>query len=431
MIKEDELVLDCLNTLDKFFEDIVVFANFLGYDKITKMHNDWFKYLFLNKKELVILQAHRNSYKTTLIIIAIALFLLANPKMTILIVRKTEELAIQLVFEIQKIIKSEEYRFLMKNLHNINYNEIKETQNKIDFGFCTREPNVLSASIGKNLTGLHFDMIICDDIVTEKDRYSKKERETTKKFFWELKNILKKESVFKKIVLIGTPWSSDDLFAELEKKEFDILKYDIYRTNIFNQKEILELRNLMPISLFACNYELKHISSEENYFNNLKIENIDFNGKKCYMHIDTAFTGEDYTAITLCFIENNKFFVRGFCKKINAFDLIDYFINLINNYNVLRVYIESNSDQGGIARELRKKAMINIISYKEKVNKHLKILENIKKNFNKIILDINSDKEYLEQILNYSDFVKNDDAPDSLASIIKFLNTDSKKVFIS
>ncbi|NMB82894.1 MAG: hypothetical protein GYA14_13865 [Ignavibacteria bacterium] len=417
-----------VDLVKKFLDDFDLFAKMLDYDKIGNLQKRWFKEIFLNKKDLVILQAHRNSYKTTTIILSIVLLLIIDPRITILVVRKSDELASQLCYEVRKNLKREEISALLSNLYKINVGKIKETQNTIDLGLTKREPSLMTVGLNKNLTGLHFSVIICDDIITEKDRYSKKEREATKRFFWELKNILKKDSTYKKIVLVGTPWHAEDLFSDLKT---EILKYDIYSTKIFNSNEIELLKKSMPASLFACNYELRHINDDENYFNDLNIDEISFENKKVFMHIDTAFGGSDYTAITLCFIESNKFYVRGFCKRKNSFDLIDYFIKLTKDYNVIRLYIETNSDQGAIARELKDKVACNIIGYRETRKKHLKIIESIKKNSDRIVIDINSEQEYLNQLLNYSDFSVNDDAPDSLATLLGFLAGGEKKVFIA
>ena len=49
----------------------------------------------------------------------------------------------------------------------------------------------------------------------------------------------------------------------------------------------------------------------------------------------------------------------------------------------------------------------------------LKIIKFLYKNFQRIIWDINTDDEYLEQIIGYQEGQEPDDAPDSAASLIR------------
>ena len=390
------------------------FKKMLEYNDLNDIHESLFYKIINNKDKFISFQMHSNAYKTSLLILCI-IFLLCFTKKKILIVRKNDYMAKLMFREIIKKIETNDFKIFLNLIDFEGY--ISNSNSLIKIFNKDKEPDILAVGLKTNITGLHFDYIFLDDIVTDTDRYSTKEREYTKEKFLELKNLLKIDG---KIVLCGTPWHKDDVFSLIE----NILKYDIYSTKIFTNEKIVELKKTIPNVLFACNYELRHINDNECYFSNINISAINFEDKnnRVFMHIDPAFSGNDFTAITLCYIKNNTFYVKGFCKKQNAFDLINFFISLIKEYNVAKVFVESNSDQGAIARELKKIDEINIISYKETRNKHLKILTIIKKNIDKITIDANSDIEYIEQVVNYSDFAANDDAPDSLASLLQKIN---------
>ena len=409
-----------VNYLNIFHNDLSKFAKLLGYMKLTDLHSGWYNFLFRKKGyNTRVLLAHRNSYKTTTIILSIILYLLLNPKKSILIIRKSDDLASQLLYEIKENIKKDEIRLFFKMLYNIDTQQFEENKSMLRIGFTRREPSIFCGGIGKNLTGLHFDLIVCDDIVTEKDRYSNRERQRTINFFYELKNILNPD--VGRIIITGTPWSENDLFGVLEKQEKVVfLKTDIYKSKIFTEEQINLLRETMPQTLFACNYELKHINSDETYFKNAKYIRFDFNKTKNFMHIDTSFDGDNYTAITiLTNSEDKRIVVTGFVYKKNTYDMQSEIIDLTIKYNVCKLFIEANADKGIIARELQKKIAIPIVSYTEKQNKHIKIITTIKKYWDKIFFANNCQGDYVSQILEYTDFAKYDDAPDSLASILQ------------
>jgi len=53
------------------------------------------------------------------------------------------------------------------------------------------------------------------------------------------------------------------------------------------------------------------------------------------------------------------------------------------------------------------------------MNKYFKISTYLKSNWDRIIFIKETDKEYINQILDYTENAEHDDAPDSLASLIR------------
>jgi hypothetical protein len=53
------------------------------------------------------------------------------------------------------------------------------------------------------------------------------------------------------------------------------------------------------------------------------------------------------------------------------------------------------------------------------MNKYIKISTHLKSEWHRIIFLQDTDKEYINQILDYTENATNDDAPDSLASLIR------------
>ena len=68
----------------------------------------------------------------------------------------------------------------------------------------------------------------------------------------------------------------------------------------------------MSPSLFAANYELKHIASEDVIFTDADVgADISNVVNASFCHIDAAYGGEDYTAFTIVKKKAGKYYVYG------------------------------------------------------------------------------------------------------------------------
>ena len=62
----------------------------LGYDKLTKLHNDWIREMVFGTEDETI-QAHRGSFKTTCLHISFAFILVLFPGERVIFMRKTDD----------------------------------------------------------------------------------------------------------------------------------------------------------------------------------------------------------------------------------------------------------------------------------------------------------------------------------------------------
>lgn len=83
----------------------------------------------------------------------------------------------------------------------------------------SKEPTVTCAGLKTSLPGRHFDLIIADDIVTDKNALSETERERVKRYYY---NTLEPtlEHPHGRMYVIGTRWHRDDFYGWLLKMEF-------------------------------------------------------------------------------------------------------------------------------------------------------------------------------------------------------------------
>ena len=64
------------------------------------------------------------------------------------------------------------------------------------------------------------------------------------------------------------------------------------------------------------------------------------------------------------------------------------------------------------------------------MNKYIKISTHLKGRWADVVFIKETDKEYINQILDYTENSSHDDAPDSLASLIRETTSKDKWVFI-
>ena len=418
------------NHLLKIAKKPHLIGNLLRYDKLSDLHSDWIHYIWDDDNEEHLLQAHRNSYKTTsLIIVGVIYYLLFHPDARIAIIRKTFTEAAKAVRVISLLFENEILLEIFEFAFGIRVKKVIDREGKILFNFKqtkTQELSIEAHGLDYGITGAHYDRIICDDVITLKDRISFAEREKTKEVLKELRtNIIENG---KSINVIGTPWHRNDGWTLFN--ENNIKKFNIHKTKILSDVAIEDIRKRTLPSLFSINYLLEDMGDESALFKNPVFDNWREN-VDCYMHLDAAFDGDHYCALTILGNIGDKYQIKGYVYSGNVKDWIDFILDKYKKYNCKWIAIENNADKGYTADKLFA-AGLNVKKYNETMNKHLKISTIIYENWDRLIFDNNINEEYLEQILDYREGQEPDDAPDSLASILRFFTSKkSDKIKVS
>ncbi|MCJ7839968.1 hypothetical protein MUB24_03375 [Lederbergia sp. NSJ-179] len=177
--------------LDLVKTNPVKFGHWTGFKDLIGIHNEWIK-SFLFVKEDQTLLAHRGSYKTTCLAIAIAFLIVLQPNKNIIFFRKTDTDVIEIVLQVQKLLLSDYFKKLVYVLYGVELVLLKETSFEIDTNLKTSSrgtSQLLGIGIKASITGKHADIIITDDIVNVKDRVSKAERKLIKLQYQELQNV--------------------------------------------------------------------------------------------------------------------------------------------------------------------------------------------------------------------------------------------------
>lgn len=385
----------------------------LGFTKLTTLHNQWIIDMVRGVGDKT-LQAHRGSYKTTCVSISLALIVIFFPNEKTLFMRKTDNDIKEVVSQVKKILESPQLRYFVRVIYGVDLKLITSTANEISTNLCTDirgTAQLVGLGTCGSLTGKHFDRIFTDDIVNVQDRISRAERDRTKIIYQELRNIINRGG---RIYNTGTPWHKEDAFSLMPNPK----KWDCYNTGLISEDDLAEIREKMTASLFAANYELRHVAAEDVIFVNPKTGAEQSKVEQGECHIDAAYGGEDFTAFTVCRKLDDVFYVYGRIWQKHIDDVEDQIIELRKSFNAGRIFCEDNGDKGYLAKSLRQKGE-RVVKYHEDMNKYLKITSYLKAEWKNVVFVDGTDREYIDQICDYNENAEHDDAPDSLASLIR------------
>lgn len=395
------------------------FAHMLGFTKLRPIHNKWIRDMLCGKEDKT-LQASRGTYKTTSVSIALALIIILLPNYRTMFMRKTDIDIKEVIKQVRKILSDAHTQYFVQIIYGVQLKLLVQSATEISTNLTTDikgTSQLIGMGIGSSLTGKHFDRVFTDDIVNINDRISKAERERTKIIYQELQNIKNRGG---RIYNTGTPWHADDCFSIMPDPE----KFDCYNPEIqeiISEKELAEIKSKMLPSLFAANYELRHIASEDVIFSDPHTGyDPSVLQQATHCHIDAAYGGEDWTAFTIAKKTEGKLYVLGKTWHKHVDDCLDDIIRLRKEFNAGKIWCESNADKGYLQKEL-KRLDERATTYHEGMNKFVKITTYLKGAWNDIIFVDGTDKEYIQQILDFNENAEHDDCPDSLATVARLM----------
>lgn len=394
------------------------FGKLVGFTKLGDLHNGWIQDMVRGTEDET-LQAHRGSYKTTCVSVALAENCILLPNIRSMFMRKTDDDVKEVIKQTAKILKDAHTQYLVQSIYGVSLQLVTESATELSTNLTNdiRGTNQLTGlGMGGSLTGKHYDRIYTDDIVNLKDRYSKAERDRTKAIYQELHNIVNREYGCR-IFNSGTPWHKDDAFSKMPPPR----KFDCYHTGLITPEELAQIKADMLPSLFAANYELRHIASEDVIFTNPTTGGDPSKAEQGIAHVDAAYGGSDYTALTIARRVDGKYYLYGRAWHKSVEELEDEIITLRKRFNAGRIYCEDNADKGFLAKDLRKKGE-RVTVYHESMNKFVKITSYLKKAWKDVVFVEGTNDDYINLICDYNEEAEHDDAPDSAASIIRIFS---------
>ncbi len=391
----------------------------IGFTDLTPLHGEWIREMVWGTVDYT-LQAHRGSYKSSCLAVAIALILIILPTRNIIFLRKTDSDVSEMLGMVSKILNSRVMMNIVKIVYHQDLKVEGESMNHLSTNLWTSPmgaPQLLGLGIRASITGKHSWYVITDDICNKDDRESRAERERTKRQYDELQNIRNKGG---RIINLGTPWHKEDVFSKMP----NIHRYDCYQTGLISKEQLETLRQSMAPSLFAANYELKHIASTEVIFETAPrfTEDPDML-RDGVAHVDAAYGGSDYTAFTCGRRDwqNDVLYLYGKIWHKPVDKVIDPIIEESKRLKCWPIRCEDNGDKGFLKKEFFRRGAY-AACYTEHMNKFMKICTYLKRWWPKIVFLEGTDPEYIDQILDYTEHAEHDDAPDSAACVCRILS---------
>lgn len=391
-----------------------------GFRDLTdELHGRWMQHIIYGAEDYT-LQAHRLSYKSSCLSVALAMWCVLNHGKNAIFMRKTDSDVVESIAQAKKVFANEAFGYMAQILMQQDVQLLKSGGNCLTVSVYDSPrgaEQLIGIGCGSSMTGKHADLIVCDDVVNLNDRISRAERERTKGVIQELRNIVTRDG---RIVFIGTPWHIEDAFTLVAEPE----RYDCYVTGLISPEKLTALKSSMSPSLFAANYELRHIAAENALFDTPPRWTRDAALlRDGVAHIDAAYGGEDYTALTCGKRVGDTLYVYGRLWRTHVDTVMDAALTECERLMCAPIYCETNGDKGYLGRELRRRGGL-VRLYAEKMNKYAKISSFLRKWWKHIVFLEGTDKAYIDQIMDYTEDAEHDDAPDSAACVCRILDRD-------
>ena len=204
--------------LDLIRDEPYKIGQWLGFTDLKPLHNEWLQEMMFSKQDETLL-AHRGSYKTTCLSIAIALLMIIKPNDNMIFLRKTDTDVKEVINQVSKILKTPLMQHIVNKIFNVDLILLEDSTYTITTNLMSSArgtSQLLGLGIKSSITGKHADLVITDDIVNLKDRISKAERDLTKNAYMELQNIKNRTG---RILNTGTTWHKEDTISIMPNKK--------------------------------------------------------------------------------------------------------------------------------------------------------------------------------------------------------------------
>jgi phage terminase large subunit-like protein len=343
--------------LQAFFRrDFLSFVYLLGYRDIGEFHKKEIESLgkcrFLESQPVRRLWLwSRGFFKTSLITEAHSTWLIVNnPNIRLLLVSWTLDVAKKPLAAIRNhFITNSDFRYFFKE-----FCPVPNSEGKIEFGTTEnftvpnrtkgyKEPTLMCAGVGTNITGLHFDWMKIDDLVT-KDSVTNDVQVQASKDYYSLLRPIFDNPTFPREDIIGTIYHFNDLHsAILKNPDFEKSIVPIESEGVYNFPERIDhdafLKlcadpNMNPYDI-QSQYYLNPIDPSQRKFKDEWIKYYDEtpNGLSEYLLCDPASSKKktsDFTVIERWGVDSNENFylLDGIRDRLGSNERVDLYVGM-------------------------------------------------------------------------------------------------------
>lgn len=205
----------------------------LGYGDWDKVHDDLETFLERPARKKLVL-VPRGHLKSAIITKGLTIqILLQNPNVRILIANQVWDKAREMLAEIQEYLTTKSilpHLFGQFMSGRWNKDEIVIRQRKK----ALSAPTVGTTGVEAEMTSTHYDVIIGDDLQGLQNVQTKEQRDKVKRFYRSLLDLLEPGGL---LIIVGTRWSQDDLYAEIMEREAE--DYDVIVRRVIENGKII------------------------------------------------------------------------------------------------------------------------------------------------------------------------------------------------
>ena len=374
----------------KCMEDYHFFAQMvLGHVDMNDEHLDLCRFLEKDSNFKLILMP-RYTFKSCIITQGISLWeLLQNPDSRILIYSDSATKAQNFLLGIKNHIEGKTARSRFREFFPAwETTSLKGKWNDSQINISLRkagsvEPSVDTGGIETSKVGIHCEMIIFDDIVSDLNVTTKAQMDKVHDCYKKGLSLLKPGG---KIIITGTRWHFADFHGRVikeneEKKIFDIfirkaeegdkLYFDNIGEASLTREFLDQQKSEQGSYIYSCLYQNNPISDESAMF---KYDDFKFYGSLkesntpalCGLYdnlyitgtLDPAGEGEDFTAGTVCGTDSRfRIYILELLNKRNCTPayMIDWILAMNRKYRFVKFGVETIFFRGMFERDLQKK----------------------------------------------------------------------------
>ena len=356
-------------------EDMTQKVNLVTRYKADGVKDELFSDQFDPNRNKLLVMLPRGTFKSSLVTIGFTLqFFLVNPDARILIDSETYSKAKNFLAEIKGHLEdNQKYREIFYTIHGCYPDDTKKssstrwTDAMVDLACRTikkKEPSISCSGIDKSINGMHYDLIIADDLHSEKNVTNKEQIEQVIEHYKLSFSLLDPGCP---MIVIGTRWDYQDLYQYM-------LENERYRYNVIIRKAIEDDGSLLfPERLttefleeqkksqgnyiFSCQYLNSPVDNDtatfkQSYFRALDWETIKLRPINWYMAIDPSMEGpySDYAAFVLVGMDSSQeLYVRQVHRaKMNYAQIINLMFDWNEKYKPKRIALETIATQKNI-----------------------------------------------------------------------------------
>ncbi|WP_061216047.1 terminase [Leptospira santarosai] len=375
-----------------------------------------------------------------------AWFLGRNPRREIISTAYGADLVSEITGRQRDICESREYREIFPMVRVRGDSRARERWKTTVGGV------VLGSGTGGAITGYGAHLLNIDDPIKN---FEEALSPTYQERAWDWYRTVARTRVYANgaIVITMTRWAEFDLVGKILAQDgrvedgglWTVLRLPAIDENgnalwpeRFNINELNEIRKTLGEKLFSALYLQEPIDIQEKLFENPTIEEPP-SGLTYYAFLDPAFTTgvtSDYSALSILGIDNKiidrsraELWVRyGEIWKRSIDVIYDLVERACIENNVSVLYVECNNGGDAIYEALKKRKTLKVEKAHASGNKTLRIVDQIRGNWGRLRFSRFLSPAYFNQILKYNDQAAHDDAPDSLASLIKKVASTGKSL---